>query len=389
MLGNYFFAAILGIYVSINGYMFARLFTTLAGTGFLRGLTSAVFLVFAASFPAGRILQRALSARASDFLYIMGSLYLAPMIYGFLLTLAADLFRILNYHVTITANPPPYSASVREGAVAAIVALSAAISMGGAINAMFPAAVFHDVEWSAPASAPSIRIALVSDLHIGKFVGASRLRRVVGLINAQSPDIVLIAGDAVDDDSVLRSGRRRDETAAIFKSMRPRLGVWAVPGNHEYYAGIGESVRFLEDCGVGVLRDAWATPGGEFLLIGRDDLTVRRAGGDRASLRAIISEAEKELGPGAGGLPILVMDHQPFNLEESQDAGVALQLSGHTHRGQLFPINFIVSWIYEKHYGLYKKGNSQYYISSGAGAWGPPVRTIGRPEVVFLNLKTR
>jgi predicted MPP superfamily phosphohydrolase len=83
---------------------------------------------------------------------------------------------------------------------------------------------------------------------------------------------------------------------------------------------------------------------------------------------------------------MIVMDHQPFNLEESEDIGAALQVSGHTHRGQIFPINFIVSGIYEKHYGYYRRGSTNYFISSGAGTWGPPVRTTGRPEIVILTL---
>jgi predicted MPP superfamily phosphohydrolase len=80
------------------------------------------------------------------------------------------------------------------------------------------------------------------------------------------------------------------------------------------------------------------------------------------------------------------MDHQPYDLAESDNAGTDLQVSGHTHRGQLFPFNFLISAMYEHHYGLYKKDHANYYISSGAGTWGPPVRTIGRPEVVILNL---
>jgi predicted MPP superfamily phosphohydrolase len=389
MSGNTFFSVVLGIYVTINGYMFARLFFTLEGSGLLRGLASAVFLVFALSFPASRLLSNILPGAVTDFLSIMGYLYLGPMIYGFLLTLAADILRILNYHMTITANPPPYTMSGREGAVTFIVALSLAICLAGAVNTMYLVPVDVDVEWDGPPYREPIRIALVSDIHLGKLVGPGHLRRIAALINSRSPDIVLIAGDSIDSSEWLRMEDRRSEAASILASLEPRLGIWAVPGNHDYYAGIEESVRFLESAGVRVLRDDWAVPGGELIIIGRDDLSVTRYGdsAERRSLRELASDAARTWG--VRNLPVVVMDHQPFNLEEAAESGVDLQLSGHTHRGQLFPVNFVIAAMYEKHYGLYAKDGTSYYISSGAGTWGPPMRTIGRPEVVFINLHTR
>ena len=105
-----------------------------------------------------------------------------------------------------------------------------------------------------------------------------------------------------------------------------------------------------------------------------------RSGRERAALGAIIARAKLATGEEPARLPIVVLDHQPVRLEEAQDAGVALQLSGHTHKGQIFPANLLVSAIYEKYYGPYRKGETYYYITSGAGTWGPPVRTTGRPE---------
>jgi predicted MPP superfamily phosphohydrolase len=373
-------------YTLMNGYMFVRLFSALRGTGILRGLACAVFLFFAASFPASRFLRNFLPQPATDFLFVLGSLYLAPMINGFLLTLAADFLRMLNYHLALTSNPPYYADSGRENAVAVILLLSLFLSFLGAVNAVFPTARDVSIRWSGErGSASSFKIALVSDIHLGKINPLSRLNRIAGLIKSRSPDIVLIAGDTIDDASWLRVPERRVAIASVLSSLSPRLGVWAVPGNHEYYSGIEESAGFLKNCGINVMRDEWAVPGGEFLLIGRDDLTIARTGKERASLASVISSARSALGPASRSLPVIVLDHQPFRLEEAEQAGAALQLSGHTHKGQLFPANLLMALMYEKYYGLYKKGLTNYYITSGAGTWGPPVRTTGRPEVVFID----
>jgi predicted MPP superfamily phosphohydrolase len=362
----------------------------LADTGFTRVIVPSVFLLFALSFPISRIFSGVLPDSVSSFLFIIGSLYLAPMIYGFLLTLAADLLRILNYHVMLTANPPPYSTSGRENAVAVIIALSVLISAAGAINARSPTAVTARFESSALGGGPSsIKIALLADVHLGKLTGPDHLRKLIGIMRPSSPDIILLAGDIIDDIGWLRIQTRREEAAALLESLRPRLGVWAVPGNHEYYAGVEECVRFLKSCGVKVLMDEWAAPGGELLLIGRDDASSARFGKNRASLDELKRRAEEALGSGVTRLPTIVLDHQPIDLKEAEDAGADLQLSGHTHRGQIFPMNFLIAGIYEKHYGSYKKGRTNYYISSGAGTWGPPVRTVGRPEVVIINFVKR
>ncbi|MFZ2811979.1 MAG: metallophosphoesterase, partial [Thermovirgaceae bacterium] len=117
---------------------------------------------------------------------------------------------------------------------------------------------------------------------------------------------------------------------------------------------------------------------GAFTLAGRDDRTASLLGSTRKSLKTI---------EGVGGeLPVIVMDHTPNDLGEAEEAGVALQVSGHTHRGQLWPFNFITSRLFEQDWGFLEKGGTLFYVSCGVGAWGPPIRTSSRPEVVVLNI---
>jgi predicted MPP superfamily phosphohydrolase len=317
------------------------------------------------------------------------------MIYGFILTVSADILRLLNGVVKITPNPPPFTVSGRTSVVAAVAALSVLITFAGALNAKFPAIVRHEIDWSDSSGTSGtqenqrqIRIAVVSDIHLGSMVGIKHLGKIVDLTNSASPDLILLAGDVLDDEKWLNDQQRRHEAANLLSSFSSKLGAWAVPGNHDYYTGIEKFMDFMEEANVKVLRDEFSTPGGEILLIGRDDRSAAIGGKQRAGIEEIILKSQNS-GVNPMRLPMIVMDHQPFSLEESQNAGAALQVSGHTHRGQLFPFNYLMSVIYEKHYGLYKKGSTNYYISSGAGTWGPPIRTTGRPEIAIITLNVK
>jgi predicted MPP superfamily phosphohydrolase len=148
---------------------------------------------------------------------------------------------------------------------------------------------------------------------------------------------------------------------------------------------VADFEKFLSRTNVTLLKDEAVIEGGEFMLVGRDDRAVERDGVERKKIVEIISSSlsSKDL---STALPMIVLDHQPFDLEDSESVRAALQLSGHTHRGQLWPFNIVVYCIYEKYYGLYKKGETNYYITGGVGTWGPPARTTGRPEIVILTL---
>ena len=379
-----FFATVLGFYIAVNAYLLARLFMTLAGTGVLRLLATSFLLLLSLSFPVGQILSRRMPGPFSETLILIGSLYLAPMIYAFLLTVAADVLRLVNFAVKLTPYPPPYTTGGRIAMVAAIGILSVLISLAGALNASMPTAKHLSFDFPMP---ERIRIVAISDIHLGRFVTNRYLARLVDLTNRQRPDIVLLVGDTMDDLGWMDDPAARERTASLFQSIDAEMGVWAVPGNHDYYVGVERVAQFMDETGVTLLRDEWAAPDDRLLLLGRDDRTLERMEGKkRRPLQEIRDEAVDALGERFAALPAIVLDHQPIALEDAENAGAALQLSGHTHRGQLFPANFIVARLYEKLYGEYKKGATNYYISSGAGTWGPPVRTTGRPEIVVIDL---
>lgn len=386
-----FFAAVLALYIAVNAYLLARIFATLAGAARFLAALSLLFLSLA--FPAGQILSRTSPGRFSEALVFAGSLYLAPMIYAFLLTAVADIFRLLNFTVKLT--PSPLRRGTRAGIVAAVALLSAFISLAGHINATMPAARYLSLDFSAAEAdgsdiPESIRIVAISDIHLGRLVTNRHLKRLVDLTNRQKPDIVLLVGDTIDDLGWMNDPAARAETASLFRSLKADMGIWAVPGNHDYYVGVERVAQLMGEAGVTLLRDGWAAPRERLLLLGRDDRTLERMSGEkRRPLPEIRDEAANALGEKFARLPLIVLDHQPTAMEESRDAGATLQLSGHTHGGQLFPINFIVARFYKKLCGAYKDGGTNYYISSGAGTWGPPVRTSGRPEIVVIDLQAR
>lgn len=258
---------------------------------------------------------------------------------------------------------------------AVLCLISAVMAIGGYVNATSPIVKQIDFDFSAgrPA-AREYRIVMFSDLHAGKLMSRDRVGAIVDMVNRLKPDMVFMVGDILDDLDVEISGAV-DELSRIHAP----LGKYAVLGNHEYYLGENWSVNMLEKQGIKLLADESAVVDNHFLLVGRNDYAAPMRNGSRVALPNLI--------PVDNTLPIILLDHAPRNLEDAQKAGVALQLSGHTHNGQLFPFNLVVERLFEKEYGVYKKGETQYYISCGVGFWGPPLRTNSRPEVVLMKIK--
>jgi predicted MPP superfamily phosphohydrolase len=226
----------------------------------------------------------------------------------------------------------------------------------------------------------SLVIAVASDIHLGVIVGRSRFDRIVRKINGLHPDIILLPGDILDEDL---APVIRQNLGESLKSLRSPLGVFACTGNHEYIGGIENAVTYLTEHGIRLLRDEAVLVNGSFWLAGREDRSIQQfSGKKRKALEEVLAGTDNRH-------PLVLMDHQPFRLREAADRGVDLQLSGHTHHGQLWPVNLFTGWIYESDYGYLKKGNTQFYISSGAGTWGPPIRLASSSEIVCIRVTFR
>lgn len=219
-------------------------------------------------------------------------------------------------------------------------------------------------------SAPGkpVTVVLASDLHLGYHNRAREISRWVDLINAEDPDLVLFAGDVLD--GALRPVREWDYASILRRLNAP---VYACPGNHEYISGKDEAFSFLKDAGIHLLVDSSAEVCG-IRIIGRDDRSNR----GRKPLAGLAP---------ADSVFTILLDHQPYNLEEAGNCGIDFQFSGHTHHGQIWPGNWITDAMYEKAFGRHHRGTTQYYISSGLGIWGGKFRIGTRSEYIVLKIK--
>ena len=334
--------------------------------------------VFSGPRLSGRLAEFFFHNGISGAIVVIGSLYLGVMFYGFLLAAAVDLLRLGNHFfryfpASVAAHP---SAAARwTWAIASSCVL--VITGIGHYIAVHPHLRTYDLTIAKKAGGlKELNIVAVSDMHLGSVVGTAQLNRIIGLVRGAKPDLVLLVGDVFDID-VSETVERN--TAAVLKNLQATFGVFAVTGNHEYYAGVEKAVSYLERAGVTVLQDSVVRIADAFCLIGRKDLTAERMGKGRTTLDQLLVNADR-------GLPLILMDHQPFHLEAAQHCGIDLQLSGHTHYAQLFPLNLFYGMIYELPWGILRKGNCTIIVSCGAGTWGPPVRTSAVPEVVRIRM---
>jgi len=216
-----------------------------------------------------------------------------------------------------------------------------------------------------------LKLVLASDLHLGYHNPRTELSRWIDLINREQPDAVLIAGDIIDSSiRPLIDERMAEEWHRI------EAPVYACLGNHEYFSQLPAAQQFYSDAGITLLRDTAVTDTTLALtVIGRDDRTNMR----RRRLADIVSHTDLSH-------YTILLDHQPYHLEEAQKAGIDFQFSGHTHRGQVWPLSWITDALYECSFGPLRKGDTDYYVSSGLGIWGGRFRIGTRSEYVVLTI---
>jgi len=226
-----------------------------------------------------------------------------------------------------------------------------------------------------PAEVGTLTIALISDVHLGLIVREERLKRILSVVASAEPDILVSTGDLVDGQINNLTG-----LANILETIDPKYGKFAVTGNHEFYAGLDETLHFTEKAGFTVLRGEARTVAGVINIAGVDDQTGAYSGLSKTvSEKALLSKLPRDKFT-------LLLKHGPM-VDENALGLFDLQLSGHTHNGQIFPFSLISRFFFPINAGLvHLSHNSDIYVSRGSGTWGPPIRFLSPPEITVIKL---
>ncbi len=370
-----FLSIVLTVYGLVNYYIYITGLHALPNSDALSYTVTYLFLSL--SYIIGRFLERKLPGAIANIFVWIGSFWLAAMVYFLLFVIFIDLFRLFNIFFGIV--PALYSPYYKQLIFDCVVAAVIVIVLVGYINARNPVIKKLNININKKAGKlSSLKIAAASDIHLGTIISRSRLEKIVDMINSINADIVLLPGDVVDEDI---APVIRQNLGEVLKKIKSKYGVFAITGNHEYIGGVEPACKYLTDHGITELRDSFIKIEDSLYIIGREDLSSKGfAGILRKPLGVILNGIDRSL-------PLILMDHQPVKLVQAEKEDIDLQLSGHTHHGQLWPFNFITKKVYTLSMGYMKKGNTHYYVSCGVGTWGPPLRTGNRPEILEINLK--
>ena len=295
--------------------------------------------------------------------YEVGTSSVIVLLYLFMLFLALDLGRLFH----LVPKTMLYNNWWTAGG---IMLLMLGIFIYGNLNYQHKHRTELQLTTSKKIEKP-VKLVMMSDLHIGYPNRRKELSRWVDMVNAEQPDMILIAGDIIDG-----SMRPLLEEEMYKEFLRLKAPVYACMGNHEYICGKDKAKQFYKDAGICLLQDS-CVMAGDLCIIGRDDCSNRY---HRTSLGELMKQADPSKYS-------IVLDHQPNHLEQAERQKVDFQFSGHTHNGQVWPISWIVKKMFECAYGSYQRGNTHYYISSGMGIWGGKFRIGTRSEYVVAYIR--
>lgn len=368
------FAAFITLVLAVWGVMHWYVFWRLDSIPWIAAHISTSNLKFIAaglglSYPLARMLNsRKLEAVGVPLEFAaavwMGSLFLmlAALLAVDLVTLGGLLFA-------------QFAPQLRGGAVFVAV-IFAVIGVAQGIRA--PVVRDYEVRLAGlPPERDGLTLVAVSDLHLGTLKGVRWLTELLRRVKDLAPDLVVIVGDLVDG-----SIRHVETLLPVLQQLRAPLGVWAVTGNHEYYAGLEPSVKLLEAAGYRVLRDCWAEAIPGLVIAGVDDLTAREQFGQSDDA---VAQALAKRPAGA----TILLSHSPLESKQASAAGVHLMLSGHTHAGQIWPFNYLVRLRYPLLAGLYEVGEMILIVCRGTGTWGPPMRLWQPSEILRIKLRAK
>jgi predicted MPP superfamily phosphohydrolase len=383
-----FFGIATALLGGIHYYIWLRLVRDAALPQPYRLVATVTIFVLAASVPLTMMLRRGLGDRdLSSLLLWPAMVWLGLMFILFFATLFVDVTRLAVWGIGKLVGSAPvdpgrrlFLARIAGGVIAGLGLAATGFALRSALGRVRVKTVEVPLR-RLPPELDGTTIALITDVHIGQVaLGREWLGQIVADINALEPDLVAITGDLVDG-SVAELG----DAVAVLRDLRSKHGTYFVTGNHEYYSGAVSWCDFLETIGVRVLRNERVTIGSgaaSFDLAGIDDYNAAgMAPGHGPDLARALDgqDASREL---------VLLAHQPRAIHEAAERGVGLQLSGHTHGGQLWPWRYFVYLQQPFVAGLGRLGDTRIYVSNGTGFWGPPMRLLAPPEITRVVLRS-
>ncbi|HEY4788003.1 MAG TPA: metallophosphoesterase [Bacteroidales bacterium] len=376
----FFVLIILSFFLLGNFYVCYRGIQALPSNIWIKASAIVISVFFASSYFLSRVLEKTNFQSLHQITYWVGAVWMAALLYFFLIVLFIDFVRLVNigFHFLPNKNSDNYLI-IKHISLGLAIILVVVMLVYGKWNAAHPKLTRLDLSVSKYAGAiKELNIVMVSDIHLGSLFGKEKVQNMVNKVNQLKPDVIILAGDILDE---AQNPILRENIGAPLKLLNASLGVFAVTGNHEYIGGINRAVRYIESLNIKLLRDTTLFINNSFYLAGREDKDISRfTHNNRKSLEEILKGTDHHY-------PLILIDHQPFNLNQAVENDVDLQLSGHTHNGQFWPFNLITKRVYEVSYGYKLKGNTHVYVSSGYGTWGPPFRIGSVPEFVQIKLK--
>ncbi len=373
-----FLAIVITINLVVNLYIFSRTRAIFPEGNAGWWIAVILFWLVAFAYVTGRFAERTGPFMLAEPLIKTGSYWLGAMVYLTLLFLLIDIFRGINglFHITefLRFN---WMSNKGKTAILLVYSVTAVILVVGYLNARVPIVRNQAVQLNKMVPGRSQKVVLVSDIHLGMMISNGKLKKLVNLVNEQNADLVLLAGDIFDEDlgPVIQNNM-----GDLLKNLKAKQGVYAILGNHEFFGNADAAQKYLENHNITVLRDSSVTLANGTTIIGREDITGQRMNGKpRKSIEKLLAGADTEK-------LVFMLDHQPYKLAEVASHNIDLQVSGHTHHGQMWPFNYITKAVYEISRGYGKINNTHFYVSSGYGTWGPPIRTNSRSEIIVLEI---
>jgi len=353
-----FLSVSLSIYFGLHYYIYLGIVKGL-GLSARASLFLRIFLLIAAlSFPIGRFLSKRFTVYP---LLYFGAIWLGVISIAFTVFILKDIIVLILPHqkrvVTIISI--------------ILILIISAYSLYNNSGSPKIKEINIPIE-KLPAGLSGFTIVHLSDLHLGRLTPDGWLNSVVDKSNTLDPNLILITGDLIDGNMDITN---IDKYCEVLNRLESKYGIFAVTGNHEFYSGVNRFMEFAEKAKITVLRNENISVANNMIeIIGIDD-------------KDIGPDLEKAVKGCDFGKPVILLSHRPEKFEKAVNLGVDLQLSGHTHAGQIPPLDLIVKLVFRYPYGLHKNKSSYIYTTSGTGVWGPPMRLFSKSEIVKFTLK--